>query len=207
MKWVSFPMSLAILLPSANGPYAHYAKFCVDAELLTSFGWIEAIGLADRSAFDLSCHTTATGVPLVVRELRKEPLTVTEFVVETQMAKFGPRFKKNGKAVQLAIDRLTQDVKEKLSLELKENGKITIDVPGVGDGKVELTSGTKSAPHKFSSLMLTFEELIKIEQQTRTEHIREFIPNVIEPSFVRIFQLPFDLFVVTDINQGIGRIL
>jgi glycyl-tRNA synthetase len=147
---------LAILLPSAKGPSAHYAKFCVDAELLTSYGWIEAVGCADRSAYDLSCHTKATGVPLVVREARKEPLTVTEFVAETQKAKFGPRFKQDGKAVQSAIDQLTQDVKEKLSLELKENGEITIDVPGVGDGKVELTSGIESAPHEFPVKIANF---------------------------------------------------
>ena len=119
-----------------------------------------------------------------MRELRKKPLTVTEFVVETQMAKFGPRFKQDGKAVQLAIDRLTQDVKEKLSLELKETGKITINVPGVGDGKVELTSGTNTLPENIQSV-LTFEDLMRIEQQTRIDHTREFIPNVIEPSFVR----------------------
>jgi glycyl-tRNA synthetase len=95
---------------------------------------------------DLSCHTKATGVPLVVRESRKEPLVVTEFVAETDKAKFGPRFKKDGKAVQAVIDQLTQDVKEKLSLELKENGKITIDVPDIGNGRVELTSGTRSTP-------------------------------------------------------------
>jgi hypothetical protein len=104
----------------------------------------------------LSCHTKATGVPLVVREARKEPLTVVEFVAETQKAKFGPRFKQDGKAVQSAIDQLTQDVKEKLSLELKENGKITIDVPGVGDGKVELTSGIESAPHEFPVKIANF---------------------------------------------------
>ncbi|KAL9619544.1 MAG: hypothetical protein Q9160_005820 [Pyrenula sp. 1 TL-2023] len=106
------------------------------------------------------------GTPLVVRETRNEPLVVTEFVAETQKAKFGPRFKRDAKAVQSAIDQLTQDVKEKLSLELKEKSKITIDVPEVGDGKVELTP-----------------ELIAIEQRTRTEHIRDYIPNVIEPSF------------------------
>ena len=49
MKWVSCLISLAILLPFANGPHAHYAKFCVDAELLTTYGWIEAVGIADRS--------------------------------------------------------------------------------------------------------------------------------------------------------------
>jgi glycyl-tRNA synthetase len=126
---------------SADNVEAHYAKFCVDAELLTSYGWIEAVGCADRSAYDLSSHTKATGIPLVVRETRKEPLVTTEYVAETNRAKFGPRFKKDGQAVQQAIDQLTQDVKEKLSLELKESQKITIDVPGVGDGKVELTSG------------------------------------------------------------------
>ena len=149
MKWVSFFMSLAMFF--ANNPHAHYATFCVDAELLTSYGWVEVVGCCDRSAFDLSRHTQATGVPLIVRESRKEPLIVTEFVVETNKAKFGPRFKKDGKAVQLAIDRLAQDVKEKLSLELKENGKITIDVPGVGDGRVELTSGTNPLDMNFQS--------------------------------------------------------
>lgn len=153
-------------LSLADHVLAHYARYCVDCELLTSYGWIECVGCADRSAYDLSCHTKATGVPLVVRETRQEPLTITEYVAETTKAKFGPRFKQDGKAVQSAIDQLTEEVKEKLSLELKDNGKITIAVPGVGDGKVELTS-----------------DLIKIEQQTRTEHTREFIPNVIEPSF------------------------
>jgi glycyl-tRNA synthetase len=135
------------MLSQANIPNAHYAKFCVDAELLTSYGWIEAVGCADRSAYDLSCHTKATGVPLVVRETRKEPLQITEFVAETQKAKFGPRFRQNAKAVQTAIDNLTQDVKEKLSLELKENGKVNIDVPNVADGRVELTSGTQPCLH------------------------------------------------------------
>ena len=40
---------------------AHYACDCWDAELLTSYGWVECVGCADRSAFDLQCHTKATG--------------------------------------------------------------------------------------------------------------------------------------------------
>jgi glycyl-tRNA synthetase len=125
------------------------------------------VGCADRAAYDLTCHSKATGVPLVVREKREKPLVVTEYVAEMNKAKFGPRFKKDAKTVQIAIEQLTQDVKEKLSLDLKKNGKAIVDVPEVGDGKVELTS-----------------ELVKIGQQTRTEHTRQYIPNVIEPSFV-----------------------
>lgn len=41
---------------------AHYATDCWDAELHTSFGWSEAIGCADRSAYDLTVHMKKTGV-------------------------------------------------------------------------------------------------------------------------------------------------
>lgn len=39
---------------------AHYAADCWDAELQTSYGWIECVGCADRSAYDLTgAHTYA----------------------------------------------------------------------------------------------------------------------------------------------------
>lgn len=36
---------------------AHYAADCWDAEIESSYGWIECVGIADRSAFDLKAHT------------------------------------------------------------------------------------------------------------------------------------------------------
>lgn len=145
---------------------AHYAADCWDAELLTSFGWIECVGCADRSAYDLTVHMKKTGAPLVVREPRKEPLKVEEWQCDLDKKKFGPKFKKDGKTVEAAIEALTQDLREKLSLDLEKEGKIVIDVPGVGDGKVEVPK-----------------ELITIEKRTRVENVREYTPNVIEPSF------------------------
>ena len=32
---------------------AHYAEDCWDAEVDCTYGWVECVGLADRSAFDL----------------------------------------------------------------------------------------------------------------------------------------------------------
>ncbi len=151
---------------------AHYAADCWDAELHTSYGWIECVGCADRSAYDLTVHREATGHPLCVRETRAEPLKIEEYQVDIDKKKFGPKFKKDAKSVENAIDALTQDMREKLSLELKNDGKINLDVKGVADGKVELGK-----------------DLIQIEKRTRVEHVREYTPNVIEPSF------------------GIGRIL
>lgn len=145
---------------------AHYATDCWDAELLTSYGWIECVGCADRSAYDLTVHMKRTGAPLVVREPRKEPLRIEEWQVDIDKKKFGPKFKKDGKTVEAAIEALTQDMREKLSLDLQNDGKIVVDVPGVADGKVEVPK-----------------ELITIEKRTRVENTREYTPNVIEPSF------------------------
>jgi glycyl-tRNA synthetase len=145
---------------------AHYAADCWDAELLTSYGWIECVGCADRSAYDLTVHMKKTGAPLVVREPRKEPLKIEEWQCDLDKKKFGPKFKKDGKTVEAAIEALSQDLREKLSLDLEKEGKIVIDVPGVGDGKVEVPK-----------------ELISIEKLTRVENVREYTPNVIEPSF------------------------
>ncbi|KAF4545118.1 Glycyl-tRNA synthetase [Lasiodiplodia theobromae] len=145
---------------------AHYAADCWDAELHTSSGWIECVGCADRSAYDLTVHMNKTGAPLLVREKRAEPLKVEEWQVDIEKKKFGPKFKKDGKTVEAAVEALSQELREKLSLDLQSTGKITIDVPGVGNGKVELDK-----------------ELVNIEKRTRVENTREYTPNVIEPSF------------------------
>lgn len=145
---------------------AHYAADCWDAELLTSYGWIECVGCADRSAYDLTVHTKKTGAPLYVRETRDEPLRIEEWQVDIDRKKFGPRFRKDGKTVEAAIENLSQEVREKLSLDLEKNGKIQVEVHGTEKGSVEIDR-----------------ELIKIEKRTRVEHTREYTPNVIEPAF------------------------
>jgi glycyl-tRNA synthetase len=145
---------------------AHYACDCWDCELLTSAGWIECVGCADRSAYDLNVHAKKTGAPLIVRQQLNEPLVIEEWQVDIEKKKFGPLFKKDAKTVEAALEATTQEQREKLAKELSENGKIVLDVAGVGNGKVELPNGP-----------------IKIEFRKRVENTREFTPNVIEPSF------------------------
>lgn len=55
---------------------AHYAKDCWDAEVETSYGWIEVAGHSDRSCFDLSRHAERTKVELVAARPLKEPKLV-----------------------------------------------------------------------------------------------------------------------------------
>lgn len=150
---------------------AHYAADCWDCELLNSYGWTECVGCADRSAFDLTVHQKATGAKLQIQEELPEPVKSTEWVAQLNKKTSGPIFKKDAGKVQSALDALSQELREKLSISLKEAGKVEIEVPEMGK-KVELGN-----------------DLVKIEQETTTKTTREFVPNVIEPSF------------------GIGRIL
>ncbi|CAG7554357.1 unnamed protein product [Fusarium equiseti] len=151
---------------------AHYACDCWDAELFTSSGWIECVGCADRSAYDLSVHAKKTGAPLVVREQRETPLVIEEWQIDIERKKFGPQFKKDAKTVEAALLATPQEQREKLAKELSDNGSITLEVAGVADGKVQINKDS-----------------VAIEFRKRVENTREFVPNVIEPSF------------------GIGRIL
>lgn len=144
---------------------AHYASDCWDAELETSYGWIECVGCADRSAYDLSVHAARTNEKLVVRKALAEPRKVNNFEVDIDKKKFGPKFRKDAGAVTKFLTDRTQCELEDLAKELADNGKIVAKVPGV-EGEVEIPA-----------------ELVKIERVERVEHVREFTPNVIEPSF------------------------
>lgn len=149
---------------------AHYACDCWDAELQTSYGWIECVGCADRSAFDLSRHSERTGQKLVVREKLAEPLVITKLQLELNKKVFGPAFKRDAKVVEDALLKLNQEELQSMKGKLESAGKTAIVA---ADGK----------SYEISK------EYVAVEQVTIKEHVREFVPNVIEPSF------------------GIGRIL
>ncbi|ATY60546.1 glycyl-tRNA synthetase 1 [Cordyceps militaris] len=166
LKKIGVDMSKMRFRQHMANEMAHYACDCWDAELYTTTGWVECVGCADRSAYDLTVHAKKTGAPLLVRERLEQPRVIEEWQVEIDKKKFGPLFKKDAKAVETALEATTQDQREVLSKQLADGGKISLDVPGVGDGKAEVTSDS-----------------IKIEFRKRVENTREFTPNVIEPSF------------------------
>lgn len=145
---------------------AHYATDCWDCELFTTSGWIECVGCADRSAYDLTVHANKTGAPLVVRERREEPLVIEEWQIDIEKKRFGPLFKKDAKTVEAALLATSQEEREQLAKELSEAGNVNLEVAGVGDGNVQLTKDS-----------------IAIEFRKRVENTREYTPNVIEPSF------------------------
>lgn len=147
---------------------AHYAADCWDAELLTSHGWIECVGCADRSAYDLTVHAKRTGGSLFVRQTRDEPLTVEEWQIDLDKKKLGPKFRKDAKAVETALDTLDQDEREKLANQLETDGVILLDIIASDSSASKVELG---------------KDLIGIVKRTRIENVREYTPNVIEPAF------------------------
>lgn len=101
---------------------AHYAVDCWDAECLTSHGWIECVGCADRSAYDLKQHSQASGVNLTVhRELSTpEEIVSTEIILTKEHA----RGLKNKKLKQLGkyLTDLSQNQKMAFLETINERG-------------------------------------------------------------------------------------
>lgn len=143
---------------------AHYASDCWDAEIHTSYGWIECVGCADRSAYDLTVHSTKTGTKLLVRENLDKPVTqdVTEAVINKKA--FGPHFKKEARFVEEGIKNLSLQCLQDAERDLKE--KQSYDVTG-SNGQVYAVTPN----------------LVTVETKAVTTSTREFTPNVIEPSF------------------------
>lgn len=143
---------------------AHYASDCWDAEIHTSYGWIECVGCADRSAYDLTVHAVRTGQPLVVREPLPEIKIEEKWAPEINKKKFGPTFRANQKIVESTIFALDQPRLECIKKDFDSQGKS--DIQAADGNKYDLTP-----------------ELLTIEKKTFKETKREFTPNVIEPSF------------------------
>jgi glycyl-tRNA synthetase len=135
---------------------AHYAIDCWDAEIETDrFGWVEIVGIADRTDYDLKAHARVSKTELYVYVEYDEPKMVTRFVVKPNMGKLGPLFKGKAKAVADALKQLSE---EELS---KDEIKVTVE----GE---ELTVG--------SDVVDFAEETVKISGEN-------VIPHVIEPSY------------------------
>lgn len=144
---------------------AHYAEDCWDAEVETTYGWVECAGLADRSAYDLSAHAASSGTDLSAHETFAEPRVVEAVVVSPSKKEIGVAFKKDAKAVCDALEALDEACALRLKSELEGDAKKgTIDVPGLG--QVELTATMAS-----------------VARETKKVSGRRFVPSVIEPSF------------------------
>ena len=109
---------------------AHYANDCWDAEVETSYGWIEIAGHADRSAFDLCKHSEATKTELMAARRLDHPVEVTEIVAVLNKKENGKTLKGDNKIVTAFFAAATEDDITALSKSMDKDKKITISHEG-----------------------------------------------------------------------------
>lgn len=141
---------------------AHYANDCWDGEIDTSYGWVECVGLADRSAYDLTAHSKMSKIELNAYEKFPEPREVDLLKITPNKKELGLAFKKDGKAIIEYLESLT----ECDALELK----------------AKLESGAASITVDGSSFEIK-PSMVEIKKEITKQSGRNFTPGVIEPSF------------------------
>jgi glycyl-tRNA synthetase len=119
---------------------AHYATDCWDFEIQSSYGWIECVGCADRSAYDLTVHQNKTKQKLVVKENLTEPNVYDKLEVTIDAKAFGMRFKKDAKMLDSTIKEMSQDGLASLKSKL-ENGWVV----AAGDVRAKALMGDVSS--------------------------------------------------------------
>lgn len=142
---------------------AHYACDCWDAECKTTYGWVECVGCADRSCYDLNQHSKATGTKLVAEKKLQEPKEVDVVECTSNKGSLGKVFKKDAKAIGEYLAALSVEDCDRIEKELSTNGESQIKV------------GTQTFTLKS--------DMVTIKRYTKKVHVEEIVPSVIEPSF------------------------
>jgi glycyl-tRNA synthetase len=143
---------------------AHYAADCWDAEVETSYGWIEIAGHADRSCYDLSRHAKRTKTELVAARLLPEPKLVKYVKILPNKKEIGKIFKGDSKPINDTLEELSEEEKQHLMQEFEAYGEATVTLQGGKQIKLN-------------------KDFIAFEQCERTQHEEKYTPSVIEPSF------------------------
>lgn len=142
---------------------AHYAKDCWDAECRTSYGWVECVGCADRSCFDLTQHANASKQDLTAKEDLPEPKLVDVVECVPDKGIIGKQFRKDSKLLLEWLGQLEEERAKQLERDFKENGKHEVTI----------------ADKVFSLLP----DMVSVKRYQKTVHVVDVVPSVVEPSF------------------------
>ena len=143
---------------------AHYANDCWDAEIYTTYGWIECVGHADRGAYDLTMHSKETQKSLLATINYKVPKEIEIPQVKLNMKLLGMTFKKKSKMISNYLKNAMKiEEYHVMCQKFNENQSY---IQQVDEDTFELTS----------EMFITLKTKKTVLGET-------FLPNVIEPSF------------------------
>lgn len=157
-EWVRFRQHL-------ENEMAHYASDCWDAELLTSYGWIECVGNADRAAYDLTVHMKKTGKQLTCWERFDEPQVLDVVAAEANKGVIGKSFRGEAGTVFEHLSGLDNAAVTQLSEQLAANPT------GVA------ITAANGKDYTITPQMVNF-----VQKKVKVTG-RHIVPSVVEPSY------------------------
>lgn len=142
---------------------AHYAADCWDAEILNSYGWVECVGIADRSCYDLSRHSEKSKKNLQAAEKYDQPKVVEFIDLKPNKGEIAKVYKQKTQEIVGYLTELDESIKQSIWNTIEEHKEIVVKV-----NEVE---------YKLTKSMLAPTN----SKKTITQEV--FYPSVIEPSF------------------------
>lgn len=139
---------------------AHYAAECWDAEVKTErFGWVEVVGIADRTDYDLKSHSELSGADLTSFIQYAEPKKKEAWKFIPNMTVIGPKYKDTVRDILEAIAAFGSEERDFFI----EHGYVEFEVAGE---KIKLD-----------------EKELTLKKEEKTVTGEKIIPHVIEPSY------------------------
>lgn len=129
---------------------AHYATDCWDAEAYSDrFGWVEIVGIADRTNYDLKAHAKVSGQKNTVFVQYAEPKQVHHKAIIPNYGKLGPVFRGKAKAVAEALGAATVESATDAGISLNIDGEEVLVTPEMYTIKDEMVDvfGEDVMPH------------------------------------------------------------
>jgi len=139
----------------ATTEMAHYADDCWDCEVNGEHGWVECVGIANRTCHDLLSHEQHSGNPLRAWRQYAKPLTEVRDILAPNGSVMGPVFRDAAGAVMDALKGL-------------------VEIPDSMPFALTLADG--------SSVEIT-DEMVTRRSEEVAVHGEWFTPHVIEPAF------------------------
>ena len=140
----------------AGSEMAHYASDCWDCELMGEHGWVEVVGIANRTCHDLESHEEHSKSSLL-RAWRtyEKPVKIKSEVIKPVGSVIGPTFRERAGEVSSALSKLQA-------------------TPSTFPFELELQDGT---------IVHIGEDMVNIAVEDSIVSGEYFTPHVIEPAF------------------------
>eukprot|EP01084_Bolivina_argentea_P195071 334740_1 len=147
---------------------AHYADDCWDAELMSSYGWIECVGIANRAAFDLREHSRACKMDMGAQMTFPTPTEKEVLDKKVNKGELNAKLRNAPKALAVAslLTELPDDAAASLAASLSSPGEAVLEGFQWEGDSVTVTQ--------------SMFEVKKVLKKITTE---PYLPNIIEPSF------------------------